>query len=44
MNGFIWYTKKQDGKSTIQNSGVTLVALSGDANSSDSYYGWIEEI
>jgi Domain of unknown function (DUF4216) len=44
MNGFIWYTKKQDGKSTVQNSGVTLVALSGDANSSDSYYGWIEEI
>jgi Domain of unknown function (DUF4218) len=44
MNGFIWYTKKQDGKSTIQNSGVTLVALLGDANSSDLYYGWIEEI
>jgi hypothetical protein len=27
MNGFTWYTRKQDGKSTVQNSGVTLEAL-----------------
>jgi len=44
MNGFIWYTKQQDHKSTVQNSGVTLVALSGAKDTSMSYYGWIEEI
>jgi Domain of unknown function (DUF4216)/Domain of unknown function (DUF4218) len=44
MNGFNWYTKKQDGKSTVQNSGVTVVAISGDEDMSMSYYGWIEEI
>jgi uncharacterized protein YodC (DUF2158 family) len=45
MNEFTWYTKRQHGKSTIQNSGVTLVALSGNESiSTDSYYGWIEEI
>jgi hypothetical protein len=44
MNGFTWYTKQQDDKSTVQNSGVTLVALSGTDNTLDSYYGWIEEI
>jgi hypothetical protein len=32
-------------KNTIQNTGVTLLALSGNENiSMDSYYGWIEEI
>jgi hypothetical protein len=44
MNGFTWYTKKQDGKSTVQNSGVTVVAMSGDEDILMSYYGWIEEI
>ena len=44
MNGFTWYTRKQDGKSTVQNSGVTLDALSSSGNTSESYYGWIEEI
>ena len=44
MNGFTWYTKKQDRKSTNQNSGVTVMAMSGDENISDSYYGWIDEI
>jgi hypothetical protein len=44
MNGFTWYTKRQDGKSPMQNSGVTLVALSGNESiSTDSYYGWIEK-
>jgi len=45
MNGFTWYTRRQDSKSTVQNSGVTLVALaSTDKNKSESFYGWIEEI
>ena len=44
MNGYTWYTKQQDDKSTVQNSGVSLVALSGTDNTLDSYYGWIEEI
>jgi hypothetical protein len=44
INGFTWYTKQKVDKSTVQNSGVTLVALSGSDNTSDSYYGWIEEI
>jgi hypothetical protein len=44
MNGFTWYTKIQDGKSTVQNSGVTVIAMSGDEDISMSYYGWIEEI
>jgi hypothetical protein len=45
MNEFIWYTKGQDGKSTVQNSGVTLVVLSDNESISiDPYYGWIEKI
>jgi hypothetical protein len=44
INGFTWYTKKQDGKNTVQNSGVTVVAMSGDEDILMSYYGWIEEI
>jgi hypothetical protein len=44
MNGFTWYTKKQDGKSIVQNSGVTVVSMSGDEDMSMSYYGWIEKI
>jgi Domain of unknown function (DUF4218)/Domain of unknown function (DUF4216) len=44
MNGFIWYTKQQDGKSAVQNSGVTVEAISGDGGDPMPYYGWIEEI
>ena len=53
INGYTFYTKSQDDKSTMQNSGVTLVATSqefsrsGDARpiiASKSYYGVIEEI
>ena len=44
MNGFTWYTEKQDKKSTNQNSGVTVLAMSENDNVSASYYGWIEEI
>ena len=40
MNGYTWYTKQQDDKSTVQNSGVSLVALSGTDSTLDSYYGW----
>ena len=36
--------KKQDSKSTNQNSGVTLMAMSENDNISNAYYGWIEEI
>jgi hypothetical protein len=36
--------KKQDGKNTVQNSGVTVVAMSGDEDISISYYEWIEKI
>ena len=44
MNGFTWYTKKQDNKSINQNSGVTLMCMSANENLLDSYYGWVEEI
>ncbi|XP_019154251.1 PREDICTED: uncharacterized protein LOC109150723 [Ipomoea nil] len=53
INGFSFYTKKQDEKSTMQNSGVSLVANSVHFSSSKdknpiiaelSYYGVIEEI
>ena len=44
MNGFTWYTDKQDNKSTNQNSGVMVMGVSGNDNVSASYYGWIEEI
>ena len=36
--------KKKDNKSTNQNSGVTLMAMSANNNLLDSYYGWVEEI
>ena len=44
MNGFTWYTKKQDSKSTSQNSGVTVQGVFETTNVSEAYYGWIEEI
>ena len=53
INGYTFYTKLQTDKSTMQNSGVTLVATSqefsrsGDTRpviASKSYYGVIEEI
>ena len=53
INRYIFYTKLQSDKSTMQNSGVTLVATSqefsrsGDTRpviASKSYYGVIEEI
>ena len=48
INGYTFYTKQQDDKSTMQNSGVTLVATMTDSSrmtsSKNSYYGVIEEI
>ncbi|XP_019184592.1 PREDICTED: uncharacterized protein LOC109179541 [Ipomoea nil] len=53
INGYTFYTKRQDVKSVVQNSGVTQVALSKDYSSAKdtkpidaamSYYGLIEEI
>ncbi|XP_078179598.1 uncharacterized protein LOC144573719 [Carex rostrata] len=53
INGYTFYTRTQDEKSTVQNSGVTLVAVSSDfsgakgagpSQASMSYYGFIEEI
>jgi hypothetical protein len=31
-------------KNTVQNSGVTVVVMSDDENTSISYYGWIKKI
>jgi uncharacterized protein with von Willebrand factor type A (vWA) domain len=44
MHGFTWYTKKQDKKSTVQNSGVTIEALSVGGGKSVPYYDRIEQI
>ncbi|XP_019163443.1 PREDICTED: uncharacterized protein LOC109159786 [Ipomoea nil] len=53
INGYTFYTKRQDQKSIVQNSGVTLVAQSREYSSAKdtnpvdatmSYYGVIDEI
>ncbi|GJW55620.1 uncharacterized protein Tco_0099705 [Tanacetum coccineum] len=44
INGYTFYTRQQDQKSTVQNSGVTLIASTTENNTKDSYYGVIEEI
>ena len=44
INGFIFYTKKQDEKSTYQNSGVCFNAHDENSNVQATYYGFIEEI
>jgi len=43
INGYIFYTRAQDEKSTNQNSGVCIDAIGNDGNK-DSYFGVIEEI
>ena len=43
INGYIFYTRAQDEKSTNQNSGVRIDAIGNDGNK-DSYFGVIEEI
>ena len=44
INGFTFYTKKQDGKSTYQNSGVHFDAHDENGNVQATYYGFIGEI
>ena len=45
INGNIFYTIKQDKKSTSQNSGVLFDAARDDGSGEkDTYYGYIEEI
>ncbi|GKD50571.1 transposon protein, partial [Tanacetum coccineum] len=54
INGFTFYTKQQDDKSTLQNSGVTLIAATSEFSMGDhearstiakkSYYGVVQEI
>ncbi|KAI3706869.1 hypothetical protein L6452_24902 [Arctium lappa] len=54
INGYTFYTKRQDEKSTMQNSGVTLIATTTEYDRSNndarsriakkSYYGVIQEI
>nr|AAX92780.1 transposon protein, putative, CACTA, En/Spm sub-class [Oryza sativa Japonica Group]ABA93324.1 transposon protein, putative, CACTA, En/Spm sub-class [Oryza sativa Japonica Group] len=43
INGYTFYTVKQDDKSTVQNSGVRIDAFQ-DQVGSNTYYGRIEEI
>jgi Transposase family tnp2/Domain of unknown function (DUF4218)/Transposase-associated domain/Domain of unknown function (DUF4216) len=43
INGYTFYTRAQDEKSTNQNSGVRIDAIGNDGNK-DSYFGVIEEI
>ena len=44
INGFIFYTKKQNENSTYQNSGVHFDAHDENNNAQATYYGFIEEI
>ncbi|GKC33154.1 hypothetical protein Tco_1040448 [Tanacetum coccineum] len=48
INGYTFYTEQQDDKSTMQNSGVTLIATTTDSSrmsiAKDSYYGVVDEI
>ena len=43
INGYTYYTRAQDKKSTSQNSGVRIDAYDSNANR-QTYYGFIEEI
>jgi hypothetical protein len=50
INGYTFYTESQDAKSTVQNSGVRIEAISDDhskrgtSTALNAYYGMIEEI
>ncbi|KAL4563369.1 hypothetical protein LXL04_027410 [Taraxacum kok-saghyz] len=46
INGYTFYTKDQDQKSTMQNSGVTMIATTTefDRQDHDTFYGVIQEI
>ena len=43
INGYTFYTRKQDAKSANQNSGVQIKAYDSE-NCAQTYYGFIEEI
>ena len=43
INGYIFYTRAQNKKSTNQNSGVRIDAIGIDGNK-DNYFGVIDEI
>ncbi|WVZ62896.1 hypothetical protein U9M48_012588, partial [Paspalum notatum var. saurae] len=42
INGYTFYTRAQDRKSTNQNSGIRIDAIESDGNK-DTYYGCIDE-
>ncbi|GJV99674.1 transposon protein, CACTA, En/Spm sub-class [Tanacetum coccineum] len=48
INRYTFYTKQKDDKSTVQNSGVTLIATTTDSSRmtivKNSYYGVVEDI
>ena len=44
INGYTYYTKAQDAKSSYQNSGVRVDAVDGVAGEARPYYGFVEEI
>jgi hypothetical protein len=44
INGYMFYTKKQDTKSTYQNSGVRVDAYDVTDQDKNMYYGQIQEI
>jgi hypothetical protein len=44
LNGFTWYTKNQDQKSKVQNSGIMIEAVPANGGKPVPYYGRIEEI
>jgi hypothetical protein len=44
INGYMFYTKQQDKKSTYQNSGVRVDAYDVTCQDKNMYYGQIQEI
>jgi hypothetical protein len=44
INGYKFYTKPQDEKSTNQNSGVHMDTIIDDNGELETYYGVIQEI
>jgi hypothetical protein len=44
INGYTFYTKQQDKKSTYQNSGVRVDTYDATGQDKNMYYGQIQEI
>jgi hypothetical protein len=44
INGYTFYTRDQDQKTTHQNSGVRIDIMDDNNKNKNSYYGVIEEI